>query len=146
MHLFGTIDDWILKLWSLTILIFDSQIAPDWRQARTLKKSLEDRITKGINISLLIFPHPILNIICSKLNIFIHHHSWLGLNVDGVIGIGIAATAVGLIAGGIAAAVSTSRKRWINYLLCTYEITVWSNHVSKLLYLKNFCIMLFSYY
>jgi len=30
--------------------------------------------------------------------------------VDGVIGLGIAATAVGLIAGGIAAAVS--RKKW----------------------------------
>ena len=30
-------------------------------------------------------------------------------NVDGVIGIGIAATAVGLIAGGIAAAVSRKK-------------------------------------
>ncbi|KAI4305942.1 hypothetical protein L6164_029267 [Bauhinia variegata] len=49
-------------------------IAPDWRQAVTLRKTIEDRITK-----------------------------------DGVIGIGIAATAVGLIAGGIAAAV-TRRK------------------------------------
>lgn len=49
-------------------------IAPDWRQAMTLKKSIEDRITK-----------------------------------DGVIGIGIAATAVGLIAGGIAAAVSRKK-------------------------------------
>ncbi|KAI4308167.1 hypothetical protein L6164_031269 [Bauhinia variegata] len=46
-------------------------IAPDWRQAVTLKKTIEERITK-----------------------------------DGVIGMGIAATAVGLIAGGIAAAVS----------------------------------------
>ncbi|KAJ1388025.1 Tetratricopeptide-like helical domain superfamily [Sesbania bispinosa] len=46
-------------------------IAPDWRQAVTLKKAIEERITK-----------------------------------DGVIGLGIAATAVGLIAGGIAAAVS----------------------------------------
>ncbi|KAL4571714.1 hypothetical protein LXL04_018479 [Taraxacum kok-saghyz] len=45
------------------------EIAPDWRQALTLKKAIEDRITK-----------------------------------DGVIGIGITATAVGLIAGGIAAA------------------------------------------
>ncbi|KAK4749868.1 hypothetical protein SAY87_027317 [Trapa incisa] len=45
------------------------QIAPDWRQALTLKKTVEDRITK-----------------------------------DGVIGIGITATAVGLLAGGIAAA------------------------------------------
>ncbi|GAB4855996.1 Mitochondrial fission 1 protein A [Ancistrocladus abbreviatus] len=45
------------------------EIAPDWRQALTLKKTIEDRITK-----------------------------------DGVIGIGIAATAVGLVAGGIAAA------------------------------------------
>ncbi|XP_061342810.1 mitochondrial fission 1 protein A-like [Gastrolobium bilobum] len=49
-------------------------IAPDWRQAVTLKKTIEDRITK-----------------------------------DGVIGLGIAATAVGLIAGGIAAAVSRKK-------------------------------------
>ncbi|MFS7928814.1 putative mitochondria fission 1 protein [Helianthus anomalus] len=42
-------------------------IAPDWNQALSLKKAIEDRITK-----------------------------------DGVIGIGITATAVGLIAGGIA--------------------------------------------
>ncbi|CAH9133274.1 unnamed protein product [Cuscuta epithymum] len=45
------------------------EIAPDWRQALALKKTIEDKITK-----------------------------------DGVIGIGIAATAVGLLAGGIAAA------------------------------------------
>ncbi|KAJ0566753.1 putative mitochondria fission 1 protein [Helianthus annuus] len=45
------------------------EIAPDWRQALTLKKAIEDRVTK-----------------------------------DGVIGIGISATAVGLIAGGFAAA------------------------------------------
>ncbi|XP_076955014.1 mitochondrial fission 1 protein A-like [Bidens hawaiensis] len=45
------------------------EIAPDWSQALSLKKAIEDRITK-----------------------------------DGVIGIGITATAVGLIAGGIAAA------------------------------------------
>ncbi|KAL6010031.1 Mitochondrial fission 1 protein A [Asimina triloba] len=45
------------------------EIAPDWRQALTLKKVIEDKIAK-----------------------------------DGVIGIGIAATAVGLVAGGIAAA------------------------------------------
>ncbi|KAI3772645.1 hypothetical protein L6452_03835 [Arctium lappa] len=45
------------------------EIAPDWRQALSLKKAIEDRITK-----------------------------------DGVIGIGITAAAVGLIAGGIAAA------------------------------------------
>ncbi|XP_074591828.1 mitochondrial fission 1 protein A-like [Curcuma longa] len=44
------------------------QIAPDWGQAQTLKKVVEDRIAK-----------------------------------DGVIGIGIAATAVGLLVGGIAA-------------------------------------------
>ncbi|KAK7276694.1 hypothetical protein RIF29_17838 [Crotalaria pallida] len=52
-------------------------IAPDWRQALTLKKSIEDRIKK-----------------------------------DGVIGLGIAATAVGavgLLAGGIAAAVSRKK-------------------------------------
>ncbi|KAK6936950.1 Fis1, N-terminal tetratricopeptide repeat, partial [Dillenia turbinata] len=42
------------------------EIAPDWRQAQTLKKTIEDHITK-----------------------------------DGVIGIGIAATAVGLLAGGV---------------------------------------------
>ncbi|XP_052180270.1 mitochondrial fission 1 protein A [Diospyros lotus] len=47
------------------------QIAPDWRQALRLKKTIEDRITK-----------------------------------DGVIGIGIAATAVGLLAGGVAAALT----------------------------------------
>ncbi|KAI3450024.1 hypothetical protein Pfo_006689 [Paulownia fortunei] len=51
------------------------EIAPDWRQALTLKKSIEDKITK-----------------------------------DGVIGIGIAATAVGLVAGGIAAALSARKK------------------------------------
>ncbi|KAK3002263.1 hypothetical protein RJ639_020394 [Escallonia herrerae] len=45
------------------------EIAPDWRQALSLQKTVEDRITK-----------------------------------DGVIGIGITATAVGLIVGGIAAA------------------------------------------
>ncbi|GMH00006.1 hypothetical protein Nepgr_001845 [Nepenthes gracilis] len=50
------------------------QIAPDWRQALTLKKAIEDRITK-----------------------------------DGVIGIGIAATAVGLVVGGIAAALSRKK-------------------------------------
>ncbi|KAJ4980087.1 hypothetical protein NE237_010867 [Protea cynaroides] len=47
------------------------EIAPDWRQALALKKTIEDHIAK-----------------------------------DGVIGIGIAATAVGLIAGGIAAALA----------------------------------------
>ncbi|XP_031121807.1 mitochondrial fission 1 protein A-like [Ipomoea triloba] len=50
------------------------EIAPDWRQASTLKKTIEDKITK-----------------------------------DGVIGIGIAATAVGLLAGGIAAALSRKK-------------------------------------
>lgn len=45
------------------------EIAPDWRQALTLKKVIEDKIGR-----------------------------------DGVIGIGIAATAVGLVFGGIAAA------------------------------------------
>ncbi|XAR60320.1 hypothetical protein NMG60_11033639 [Bertholletia excelsa] len=50
------------------------EIAPDWRQALTLKKTIEDRIKK-----------------------------------DGVIGIGIAATAVGLVAGGIAAALSRKK-------------------------------------
>ncbi len=52
-------------------------IAPDWRQALTLQKTIEDRVKK-----------------------------------DGVIGLGIAATAVGavgLIAGGIAAAVSKKK-------------------------------------
>ncbi|KZV56482.1 mitochondrial fission 1 protein A-like [Dorcoceras hygrometricum] len=51
------------------------EIAPDWRQALTLKKAIEDKITK-----------------------------------DGMIGIGIAATAVGLLAGGIVAALSTRKK------------------------------------
>ncbi|KAE9462190.1 hypothetical protein C3L33_05918, partial [Rhododendron williamsianum] len=50
------------------------EIAPDWRQALTLKKAIEDRITK-----------------------------------DGVIGVGIAATAIGLLAGGIVAAVSRKK-------------------------------------
>ncbi|KAK9289430.1 hypothetical protein L1049_007585 [Liquidambar formosana] len=50
------------------------EIAPDWRQAQSLKKTVEDRIAK-----------------------------------DGVIGIGIAATAVGLIAGGIAAALARKK-------------------------------------
>ncbi|CAA6654085.1 unnamed protein product [Spirodela intermedia] len=45
------------------------EVQPDWRQALTLKKAVEDRIAK-----------------------------------DGVIGIGIAATAVGLVVGGVAAA------------------------------------------
>ncbi|KAJ7942413.1 Mitochondrial fission 1 protein [Quillaja saponaria] len=47
------------------------EIAPDWRQALTLKKTVEGQISK-----------------------------------DGVIGIGIAATAVGLLAGGLAAALA----------------------------------------
>lgn len=50
------------------------EIAPDWRQARALKKTIEDKITR-----------------------------------DGVIGMGIAATAVGLIAGGIAAALTRKK-------------------------------------
>ncbi|KAF5204395.1 Mitochondrial fission 1 protein a [Thalictrum thalictroides] len=50
------------------------EIAPDWRQALTLKKTVEDKIAK-----------------------------------DGVIGIGIAATAVGLVAGGIAAALARKK-------------------------------------
>ncbi|KAH0733787.1 hypothetical protein KY285_009494 [Solanum tuberosum] len=47
------------------------EIAPDWRQALTLKKTIEEKITK-----------------------------------DGVIGIGIAATAVGVLVGGIATALA----------------------------------------
>ena len=50
------------------------EIAPDWRQALTLKKVVEERTAK-----------------------------------DGVIGIGIAATAVGLLVGGIAAAVARKK-------------------------------------
>lgn len=50
------------------------QIAPDFRQALSLRKVLEEKITK-----------------------------------DGVIGIGIAVTAVGLVAGGIAAALSRKK-------------------------------------
>ncbi|KAH1033621.1 hypothetical protein J1N35_045795 [Gossypium stocksii] len=49
-------------------------IEPEWRQAQSLKKAIEDRITK-----------------------------------DGVIGIGIAVSAAGLIAGGIAAALSRKK-------------------------------------
>ncbi|KAB1222240.1 Mitochondrial fission 1 protein A [Morella rubra] len=63
-------------------------IAPDWRQALTLKKSIEDKIAKASDSSN--FKH-----IC--------------LNADGVIGIGITATAVGLIAGGIAAALARKK-------------------------------------
>ncbi|XP_022153875.1 mitochondrial fission 1 protein A [Momordica charantia] len=47
------------------------EIAPDWRQALTLKKTVEEQIAK-----------------------------------DGVIGIGITATALGLVAAGVAAAVT----------------------------------------
>ncbi|KAK9726027.1 hypothetical protein RND81_05G185300 [Saponaria officinalis] len=47
------------------------EIAPDWRQALTLKKNVEDKIAR-----------------------------------DGVIGIGITATALGLLVGGIATAVA----------------------------------------
>ncbi|EEF35333.1 Mitochondrial fission 1 protein, putative [Ricinus communis] len=47
------------------------KIEPEWRQAQSLKRAIEDQIKK-----------------------------------DGIIGIGIAATAVGLVAGGIAAAFS----------------------------------------
>ncbi|KAF5737652.1 Tetratricopeptide repeat (TPR)-like superfamily protein [Tripterygium wilfordii] len=50
------------------------EIAPDWRQALSLKKAIEDKIAK-----------------------------------DGVIGIGITATAVGLIAGGVAAALARKK-------------------------------------
>ncbi|KAF2308191.1 hypothetical protein GH714_036576 [Hevea brasiliensis] len=50
------------------------EVAPDWRQALVLKKTIEDRIAR-----------------------------------DGVIGIGITATAVGLLAGGIAAALSRKK-------------------------------------
>ncbi|CAO2831636.1 unnamed protein product [Amaranthus hypochondriacus] len=50
------------------------EIAPDWRQALTLKKNIEDKIAR-----------------------------------DGVIGIGITATAVGLLVGGIAAAVARKK-------------------------------------
>ncbi|XP_010247042.1 PREDICTED: mitochondrial fission 1 protein A-like [Nelumbo nucifera] len=50
------------------------EIAADWRQALTLKKVIEDKISK-----------------------------------DGIIGIGIAATAVGLLAGGIAAALARKK-------------------------------------
>ncbi|MBA0700135.1 hypothetical protein Goari_001705 [Gossypium aridum] len=49
-------------------------VEPEWRQAQSLKKAIEDRITK-----------------------------------DGVIGIGIAVSAAGLIAGGIAAALSRKK-------------------------------------
>lgn len=47
------------------------EIEPDWRQAMTLKKAIEDKIKK-----------------------------------DGVIGIGIAVSAIGVVAGGLAAALS----------------------------------------
>ncbi|RLN30569.1 mitochondrial fission 1 protein A isoform X2 [Panicum miliaceum] len=50
------------------------QIQPDWRQAISLKKAIEDKIAK-----------------------------------DGLIGIGIATTAVGLLVGGIAAAVARKK-------------------------------------
>ncbi|RVW92259.1 Mitochondrial fission 1 protein A [Vitis vinifera] len=56
------------------ITLDTADIAPDFRQALTLKKTVEDRIAK-----------------------------------DGVIGIGITATAVGLIAGGIAAALARKK-------------------------------------
>ncbi|MED6172294.1 Mitochondrial fission 1 protein A [Stylosanthes scabra] len=56
---------------SRQLLVQCLEIAPDWRQALSLRKIVEDRIAK-----------------------------------DGVIGIGITATAVGLIVGGLAAALA----------------------------------------
>ncbi|XP_078442145.1 tetratricopeptide repeat (TPR)-like superfamily protein [Wolffia australiana] len=50
------------------------EIQPEWRQAQTLKKAVEDKIAK-----------------------------------DGMIGIGIAATAVGLVVGGVAAALARKK-------------------------------------
>lgn len=50
------------------------EIEPEWRQARTLKKAVEDKISK-----------------------------------DGLIGVGIATTAVGLLIGGIAAALISKK-------------------------------------
>lgn len=58
---------------------------------------------------------------------------------DGVIGIGIAATAVGLVAGGIAAALS--RKKWFELIVHTYEeeITRWGAFI----FLLFFCFFFF---
>ncbi|KAL5059226.1 hypothetical protein RYX36_030830 [Vicia faba] len=53
------------------VAMLESTIAPDWRQALSLKKAVEDRIAK-----------------------------------DGVIGIGITATVVGLLVGGVATALA----------------------------------------
>ncbi|KAL3585255.1 hypothetical protein D5086_012122 [Populus alba] len=64
------------------------EIAPDWRQALVLKKTLEDRVAKGI---------------------YLNNTKCVCQNADGVIGIGITATAVGLIAGGIAAALARKK-------------------------------------
>lgn len=81
------------------------QIAPDWRQAQTLKKTIEDRIKKGSNsyISSLLFICPLSQVSGTTDGLTFSSPK---KNVDGVIGIGIAATVVGVVAGGIAAALA----------------------------------------
>ncbi|KAI3787056.1 hypothetical protein L1987_41232 [Smallanthus sonchifolius] len=71
-------------------------IAPDWRQALTLRKAIEDRVTKGLDF--------ISSLWILFMSTFGHKHTLTIIHADGAIGIGISATAVGLIAGGIAAA------------------------------------------
>ncbi|PHT37242.1 Mitochondrial fission 1 protein A [Capsicum baccatum] len=73
------------------------EIAPDWRQALSLKKAIEDRITKGNDLKLL----SLLARFCippyqNRIHLCL-------CNADGVIGIGITLITIGLIAGGIVA-------------------------------------------
>lgn len=78
------------------------QIAPDWRQALKLKKTIEDRITKGKD-QMTDYYAPSFFQVQKSLTIL------PCLIVDGIIGIGIAATAVGLLAGGLAAVLSRKK-------------------------------------
>ncbi|KAD3640170.1 hypothetical protein E3N88_29393 [Mikania micrantha] len=84
------------------------EIAPDWRQAITLKKSIEDHIKKG---KLKKYYGTFLNSIChlGSMEMELVCECFVECYADGVIGIGIAATAVGLVAGGLAAALSRKK-------------------------------------
>ncbi|CAL5422329.1 unnamed protein product [Camellia sinensis] len=64
------------------------EIAPNWMQALTLKKTIDDQITNAV------------------FSWGIWGEIWKGKWKDGVIGIGIIATVVGLVAGGIAASLA----------------------------------------
>lgn len=81
-----------------TIFMLDLQIAPEWRQALTLKKTVKDKIAKGINQNSSLY-------FCGYIvasNQMDRKH--IVLNADGFVGIGITVSAVGLIAAGIVSA------------------------------------------